>query len=148
MKIEIKHLLTDHVLFEGDFANIGDAVKAAVAGKADLPRAYLSGANLSGANLSGANLSGANLSRAYLSRALHSFASVSFLGHGECGRMLTAYRLKEGDEPVLQCGCFGGSFADLAAYIAKGEAKYRETRTLAMETVRTLLEARNQETTA
>jgi uncharacterized protein YjbI with pentapeptide repeats len=127
---------------------------------ADLSRAYLSCANLIGADLSGANLigadligadlSGADLSRANLSRAdlrsaVYSFASVSFLGHGECGRTLTALRRKEGEAPVLQCGCFYGDQTELRQYIADGPEKYRATRTLALDTVLALLDARNQE---
>ena len=130
MKIEIKFWLTESVLFEGDFPCIADAVKAAVANKA---------------NLSGADLSRADLSRAYLSGAAHAWAQVAFMGHGECGRMLTALVIKEGDEPKLFCGCFTGSFADLDKYIADGDPKYRKTRTLAMNTVKALLAARNEE---
>jgi uncharacterized protein YjbI with pentapeptide repeats len=112
---------------------------------ADLSGADLSGADLSGANLSGADLSGANLSRAYLSGAVYAFASVSFLAHGECGRTLTALRHKEGDAPVLQCGCFYGDQTKLRQYIADGPEKYRATRTLALDTVLALLGARNPE---
>jgi hypothetical protein len=117
---------------------------------ADLSRAYLScanliGADLSGANLIGADLIGADLSGADLSRAVYSFASVSFLGHGECGRTLTALRRKEGEAPVLQCGCFYGDQTELRQYIADGPEKYRATRTLALDTVLALLDARNQE---
>ena len=159
MKIEIKSLCTGSVLFEGDFSCLADAVKAAVKSRADLSGANLSGANLYGANLSGANLygadlsganlSGANLSRADLSRAdlyganLYAYAQVCFKSHGECGRMLTAIRQKEGDEPRLFCGCFTGSFADLEKYIADGKPELRKTRTLAMNAVREMLDARN-----
>ncbi len=113
--------------------------------RADLPWANLSGADLTGADLSGANLAGANLARADLTEALHAFATVSFLGHGERGRTLTAIRRKEGDAPELFCGCFTGNTKALREYIEKGEAKYRKTRTLALETVLTLLDARNDE---
>jgi uncharacterized protein YjbI with pentapeptide repeats len=159
MKIEIKSWATGSVLFEGDFSCIADAVTAAVKSGANLSganlsganlsRAYLSGADLSCAYLSGADLSGANLSRAYLSGAdlsranLSAFAQVSFSGHGECGRMLTAIRQKEGDEIRLFCGCFSGSVQDLRDYIAKGESRYAKTRTLALDTVLALIEARN-----
>ena len=102
-------------------------------------------ADLTGADLSGANLAGANLARADLTEALHAFATVSFLGHGERGRTLTAIRRKEGDAPELFCGCFTGNTKALREYIEKGEAKYRKTRTLALETVLTLLDARNDE---
>jgi hypothetical protein len=135
MKIEIKSWLTGSVLFEGDFSCIADAVSAALKG----------GANLSGANLSGANLSGANLSHADLcgAKSLISFAQVSFSGHGEGGRMLSAILTSEKDEPRVFCGCFSGTFADLEKYIATCEAKFRKTRTLAMNAVKEMLYARN-----
>ena len=56
MKIQIKHRITENVIFETDAESLGAAIVAAVAAKADLSRADLSGANLSGANLSGADL--------------------------------------------------------------------------------------------
>ena len=95
------------------------------------------------AYLAGANLAGAYLDGAYRAGAIHAFASVSFLGHGERGRTLTAIRRNEGDAPILQCGCFYGNQTELRDYIAKGDAKYRKTRTLALETVLALLDARN-----
>jgi hypothetical protein len=75
MKIKIKSRL-GAVLFAAVIANdtaptlqVREAVKAAVAAKADLSGADLSGAYLSGADLSGAYLSGADLRRADLSGA-------------------------------------------------------------------------------
>ncbi len=106
---------------------------------ADLSGADLSGAYLSGANLSGANLSGANLSGAYLSGAVHAWAQVAFKGHGECGRMLTAVIYKDGEDAVYQCGCFSGSLSELKAYIKDGSDEWKESRTLAMNTVTKLL---------
>ena len=123
MRIEIKHWLTGSILFEGDFSCIKTAVEAAVANRASLV--------------------GARLDRARLDGAGHTWAQVSFKGHGEYGRMLTALVRKKGDEPELFCGCFTGSFADLEEYIAEGNPKLRRTRTLAMETVRQLLTAEN-----
>ncbi len=144
MKIEIKSWMTGSVLFEGDSSCLADAVRAAVKSRANISGANLYGANLSRANLSGANLSGADLSRANLSGAnLYAFAQVAFKGHGEIGRMLTAIIQKEGDEPRLFCGCFRGTFAELEKYIADGEAKYRKTRTLAMNAVKEMLYAQN-----
>jgi hypothetical protein len=61
------------------------------------------------------------------------------MGHGECGRMLTAVIYAEGQDAVYQCGCFSGSLSDLKAYIKHGEDKYRKSRTLAMTTVTKLL---------
>ena len=109
---------------------------------ANLYGANLSGANLSWANLSGANLSGANLSGANLSWAnLYKWAQVSFKGHGERGRMLTAYQQEETLEVFYQCGCFHGTAKDLIEYIAKGDEVYRKSRTIAFETVTMLLNA-------
>jgi len=109
---------------------------------ADLRDANLRGADLRDANLCDASLRGADLCDA---KGIHSFASVSFLGHGECGRTLTAMRRNEGDAPVLMCGCFTGNQAELREYITNGPEKYRRTRTLALETVLQLLDARNDE---
>lgn len=108
---------------------------------ANLSRANLSGAYLSGAYLSGADLSGANLSRATLSGAAYAWAQVAFMGHGECGRMLTAVIYAEGQDAVYQCGCFSGSLTDLKAYIKDGDKQYRKSRTLAINTVTKLLNA-------
>jgi hypothetical protein len=92
MKIQIKHRYSGSTLFETDAEYLGAAVVVAIAAKANLSgadlsgadlsganlsRADLSGANLSGANLSGANLFGANLSRADLSGANLSRADLS-----------------------------------------------------------------------
>ena len=106
--------------------------------RADLCRADLSGANLRGANLSRANLSSANLSSANLCRA-HGllWASVSFTGHGERGRMLTAVVI--GTETRFFCGCFSGTLAELRAYIKRGAACYHPSRRLALSVVRKLL---------
>jgi hypothetical protein len=93
---------------------------------------------LSGANLSGANLSGANLSGANLSGAADGWAQVSFMGHGECGRILTVIK-RPGTEPEFFCGCFTGTEAQLHAYIAKGGVRLAPSRTLALETVLMLL---------
>ena len=109
--------------------------------RANLSRADLSGANLSGANLSGADLSGAYLGGAYLSGAVHRWAQVAFMGHGECGRMLTAVIYAEGGDTVYQCGCFSGSMDELKAYIANGPEAYKPSRNMAMEVVTQLLNA-------
>ena len=106
---------------------------------ADLSGANLSGANLSGANLSGANLSGANLSRANLSGAAHGWAQVAFMGHGECGRMLTAIRLKEGEAITYYCGCFTGDEAAIRKYINAGEVRLKPSRNAALDAVNALI---------
>jgi len=169
--IVIKSLVDGSVLFTSTKATTtAEAVAEAVASGANLSRAYLSCANLSRANLGGANLSGAdlgganlscaylscaNLSRAnlscanlggaYLGGAIFAFAQIAFLGHGECGRMLTAIRRKEGDAPELFCGCFTGNTRALREYIANGPAQWRATRTLALDTVLMLLDTKNEE---
>ena len=51
MKIQIKHFISDVVLFECDKNSIKLAVEFAVSQKADLRGAYLSGADLSGEKL-------------------------------------------------------------------------------------------------
>ena len=130
--------------------------------RADLSGAHLSVANLSGANLSRADLSGANLSVANLSRAhlsgaslsgadlsgakVLAFSSVSFSGHGECGRMLTAVKTEQ--ETRLWCGCFTGTVEELRQYIESGKARYKKTRTLALDTILVLLDAKNETETA
>ena len=108
---------------------------------ADLTGAYLTGANLTGANLIGAYLGGAYLGGAYLSGAVHRWAQVAFMGHGECGRMLTAVIYAEGGDTVYQCACFSGSMDELKAYIANGPEAYKPSRNMAMEVVTQLLNA-------
>lgn len=122
---------------------------------ADLSRAYLTGADLNGANLTGADLSRANLTRANLTGAdlngadltgadltganLYAWAQVAFKGHGEQGRMLTAYIQAENGPVILQCGCFHGGIDNLKEYIANGDGRHVQSRTFAMETVLKLL---------
>jgi hypothetical protein len=87
VKFEIKNRWTGAVQFACDLSadvagkiyrfQLGFAVKAAAAAKANLSGANLSGANLSGANLSDADLSRADLSDANLSRADLSRADLS-----------------------------------------------------------------------
>jgi len=156
MKIQLK-TWWGSLLFEGDFSSIAEAVKAAISADANLRGADLSGANLSDANLRGANLSDADLSGADLSGAdlrganlsrslgLDGYAQVSFRGHGECGRMLSAVRLKKGGAIRYYCGCFSGNADELKTFIKAGAAHLRKTRTLAFKTVTTLIEAKNEE---
>ncbi len=158
--VELEQILDDHARWlsgtGGKRANLSRAnlsganLSRANLSGADLSRANLSGANLSGAdlygadlsraNLYGADLSGADLSGADLSRAnLSGYAQVSFKGHGEIGRMLTAIRQTPESELYFCCGCFRGSESDLRTYIAEGDEKFRESRTLALETVLKLI---------
>jgi hypothetical protein len=80
--VEIRNRFTNEVIFSDSSETMRDCVFAAIAARADLYGANLSGANLSGADLSGAylseaDLSGANLSGADLSRANLSGADLS-----------------------------------------------------------------------
>jgi len=121
---------------------------------ADLRGAYLRGANLSGANLRDADLRGANLSGtdlrgadlrgANLSGALGlEFASLSWNGHGERGRMLTA--IKIADDIVFFCGCFQGTLQQLTNYITQqGEERYQASRTKAMNVLMSCLEQQTE----
>jgi hypothetical protein len=110
---------------------------------ADLGWANLGWAELSGAELSGANLSGANLSEC---RSLV-WASVSFAGHGERGRMLTVVKDQDGPgRDVCHCGCFRGSEEELRAFIEGSEdeepldtARYRPSRLRAVACLRLAL---------
>ena len=90
-------------------------------------------ANLSGADLSMADLSGANLRGA----VGVTFAQVSFNWHGEIGRQLSAIKID--DAVVLFCGCFKGSEADLIEYIENGDEKYKQSRTVALNAVMSLI---------
>ena len=111
----------------------------------NLSGSNLSGSNLSFSNLSGSDLSGSDLSGSNLSGSLFAYAQVSFIGHGERGRQLMAIRRNKGDAPELYCGCFSGNTKALREYIANGPEKYKVTRTLALDTVLMLLDARNPE---
>jgi hypothetical protein len=117
----------------------GANLSGAYLSRAYLSRADLSGADLSRADLSRANLSRADLSGADLSGAVHAWAQVAFMGHGECGRMLTAVIYKEGELPVYQCGCFSGSAEELKAYIDNGPDNYKTSRSRAFEVATELL---------
>ena len=106
---------------------------------ADLQGAGLRGADLQGADLQGADLRGAYLQGAYLRNAVHAWAQVAFMGHGECGRMLTAVIYEEGQEVTYQCGCFYGSAEELLKYINDGEERLKASRMLAFETAAKLI---------
>jgi hypothetical protein len=121
----------------------------------DLRGANLRGANLRGADLRGAKLSDANLSYTNLRGADFRDAdfysahmqcnsgliavSVTWPGHGECGRQLLAIK-QEGDA-VYFCGCFSGSRDELLEYIKNGEEKHRPSRSLTLDVVDMLLAA-------
>ena len=163
MEIKIRNRWTNVVIHEGNHVSLREAVATAIKvdvnlsgadlRSADLRSANLSGANLSDVNLSDVNLSGADLRSANLSDVNLSdvnlsgadglcYAQVSFSGHGECGRMLTA--IKRTEEIELFCGCFTGNVEALRQYIANGKERLKKTRTLALDTVLVLLEATNE----
>ena len=157
MKIQILSV-NGSILFEGDFPSISETLVYAVRSCANLSCANLSCADLSGADLSGANLSGANLSGVNLSYANLSYANLfyanlfcacvkwaqlAFMEHGECGRMLVAIQIKEEDPVKFYCGCFTGSLEELRTYILSGDSRLKKTRTLALDTILILLEAKN-----
>ncbi len=103
----------------------------------------MSGAVLRSADLRSAVLSGADLSGAVLRSAIFAWAQVAFMGHGECGRMLTAVRFKEGEAPKLWCGCFTGNTKELREFIENGAPNLKKTRLMALDAVLLLLDARN-----
>ena len=113
-------------------ANLSSAnLRSADLSSANLRSADLSSANLRSANLSSANLRSANLSYADLSYAVGiQYAQCSFVGHGECGRMLTLIEYKE--KLIFFCGCFKGSPEELKQYIKKGKPELAASRNLAM----------------
>ena len=82
----------------------------------------------SGADLSGADLSGA---------VGIIYAQVSFNWHGEIGRQLSAIKID--GAVVLFCGCFKGSEADLIEYIENGDEKHKQSRTVALNVVMSLI---------
>ena len=120
-------------------ANLGGAnLRDANLGGADLRGANLGGADLRGADLSGADLRDAYLGGANLSGQPLLYASCSWTAHGECGRTLTGIAMPdESGAPRLQlsCGCFRGTAQELREYIARGEERYRTSRTTALEFV-------------
>jgi len=113
---------------------------------ANLSGADLSRANLSRANLSWADLSGANLSRAQISESRGTIsASVSWSGHGECGRQLLAIADPGEGPDTYHCGCFRGTRDQLIEYIKTGKEKHRASRTLTLEVVDMLMSAARKE---
>ena len=123
---------------------VGASLVGASLDGASLYGASLVGASLDGASLVGAILDRARLDGASLDGAIHACAQIAFSGHGECGRMLTAVQLKPDDAPRFFCGCFTGDESELRKYITDGAAKYRKTRTLALDTALILLAAKNE----
>ena len=102
---------------------------------ADLQGANLRDADLRGADLQDANLRGANLQCANLSESRNTrYSQISFDGHGECGRQLSAIMID--DEWVVFCGCFRGSFSDLETYIQQGEGEFLASRMKAMNVLK------------
>ena len=126
------------LIFSDDSLSIEEVVINAISSGADLSEADLSGANLRRADLSEADLRWADLSGADLSGAVGiTFAQVSFNWHGEIGRQLSAIKID--DAVVLFCGCFKGSEADLIEYIENGDERYKQSRTVALNVVMSLI---------
>ena len=137
---QLKEVLRLHKMWlNGEVGGVLAYLSSAYLSGADLRGADLRGADLRGANLRGANLSSADLSSAYLRGAVYAWSQVAFIGHGECGRMLTAVVFKEGDDAVYQCGCFWGSADELRRYIEQGEERYKASRMRAFEVATELL---------
>lgn len=103
--------------------------------EADLSGALLSGAGFLYANLRGANLNDADLSGADLSGSVGgpAYYSISWIGHGECGRRLHA--VEQNGELVFSCGCFSGSESDLLEYIETGDKAYITSRLEALDII-------------
>jgi len=77
MHIQIKSIISDEIIFEGEYRSIKHAVEGCVAKKVDLSDADLRGANLEDAYLNGANIKGADLSDTDLHYANLSNADLS-----------------------------------------------------------------------
>ena len=155
MQFEIRNRWSGAVQFTAEIdcaadapmsVKVGLAVKWAVAAKADLRGAdlsgadlrgaYLSGAYLHGADLSGANLSeadlsgaylnGANLRRAYLNGA-NLYGAKNIVSFGPVGKDLRiGYAVQHEEGPRVQLGCFWGTLDEACAAIA---TKYGDAST-------------------
>ena len=130
MKIQIKHRWTNAVIHQGEYTSMLEAIARAIKDHANLQCANLRGADLRDANLRGADLQCANLSESRNTR----YSQISFDGHGECGRQLSAIMID--DEWVVFCGCFRGSFSDLETYIQQGEGEFLASRMKAMNVLK------------
>ena len=95
MKIQIKSIYGNLIL-EGDFSCLAEAVKSALAAKANLRSADLSSADLSSANLSSADLRSADLRSANLSSANLRSANLRSAKNSELAIAMTRI-LPEGD---------------------------------------------------
>lgn len=114
-----------------DNANLADA---------DLSFAMLADADLYNANLSGAKLSFTVFDRANLQLCSGIvYAQVSFTGHGECDRMLTAFRQADESKIYFCCGCFRGNEEELREFIEHDLEELKPSRLLALETVLKLI---------
>ena len=146
MKIEIKRRYTGLVISSYTCENntmnmtVGNAIKC----DADLRYADLIGADLSGADLIGADLRYADLRYANLSGADLSgadgvkYAQLTFSGFGESNRLISLIEMD--DELIFFCGCFNGNKERLKKYIEEGKEVYKKSRTLAMDTLITLID--------
>ena len=117
----------------------GADLRGAILIDADLSDADLRSADLSDADLSGAILNGANLRGADLSGADGvKYAQLTFSGFGESNRLISLIEID--DELIFFCGCFNGNKERLKKYIEEGKEVYKKSRTLAMDTLITLID--------
>lgn len=129
---------------------VGANLTYASFGPADLRLANFSGANLSGVDLRNARIAYAKFHGAILDGAQlpegYAHASIGWTGHGVKGRTLRAVRVPKDqsrygkDNIEFSCGCFYGREAALRAFIERGDAGLRRSRTIALETLLSLLE--------
>jgi uncharacterized protein YjbI with pentapeptide repeats len=109
-----------------------------------LTRTDLRGANLKGSKLDGANLNLAKLTGANLCGALYAYAQVAFGGYGGTGGMLTGVRLKKGENVIFfHSDHFAGSAKELRDHICNDAPRFRKSRTLAMDTVLSLIDEKH-----
>ena len=123
MKIEILNRWTNARLWAGEIEehggvqrNLGAAVKAALAGDANLRGADLRGANLGGADLGGANLRGADLRGADLRGANLRGANLRDANLGDAGKVKT-FRLFSG---LYQYACMAILAEDGTPWVRMG----------------------------
>jgi uncharacterized protein YjbI with pentapeptide repeats len=111
MHIDIKHRVTNVILWSGDAENIKEAVSYAIQNGVILSGAELSGADLTGADLNSANLSGANFSESNLRGAV--FSDADLRGADLSGADLSGAYLSSADIDDANLGCANLSCADL-----------------------------------
>jgi hypothetical protein len=122
----------------------GVAMADVVVVKGEIKKCNMTGASVSRVMFSGTSFSDVDLEDAIFDGVCMSevvgmdYASVSFPGHGEIGRLLLAVR--HGSGVLYHCGCFHGTEEELREYIDNHNVFYVKSRMLALETVKGLLE--------